>query len=142
MDRCRSVHRDSFFHTIPVLSAALQASDDAGLPAISVSPNQGKLLHMMARMIGATRILEVGTLGVTAPFGWRERLRKRKLTTLSLTKHAGSPERTSHAPLVGVVELRLGRRLRRCRSRKEKAGLSICVHRRDKQSNAGTSTGR
>jgi predicted O-methyltransferase YrrM len=39
------------------------ASTEAGLPAINVAPNQGKLLHLWARMVGARSILEVGTLG-------------------------------------------------------------------------------
>jgi len=43
--------------------AALDASDAAGLPAISVSAPQGKLLHVIARATNAKRILEVGTLG-------------------------------------------------------------------------------
>jgi predicted O-methyltransferase YrrM len=46
-----------------VLDAALAASAAAGLPAISVTPNQGKLLQLLARIRGARRILEVGTLG-------------------------------------------------------------------------------
>ena len=46
-----------------VLEAALAESALAGLPAISVSPPQGKLLHLLARSTGARRILEVGTLG-------------------------------------------------------------------------------
>jgi predicted O-methyltransferase YrrM len=45
------------------LDAALRASDAAGLPQISVTPNQGKLLHLLARIRGARNILEVGTLG-------------------------------------------------------------------------------
>ncbi len=45
------------------LDNAAKASRAAGLPDIAVAPNQGKLLHLMARMIGARRILEVGTLG-------------------------------------------------------------------------------
>jgi predicted O-methyltransferase YrrM len=45
------------------LDAALEASDAAGLPQIAVSPNQGKLLNLIARTRGARRILEVGTLG-------------------------------------------------------------------------------
>lgn len=45
------------------LAAALADSEAAGLPAISVTPPQGKLLHLLARVIGAKRILEVGTLG-------------------------------------------------------------------------------
>lgn len=47
----------------PALDAALQASAAAGLPPIAVSPNQGKLLHLLARVQGASTILELGTLG-------------------------------------------------------------------------------
>lgn len=45
-----------------VLDAALDASAEAGLPAINVSPAQGKLLMLLAQMCGARRILEIGTL--------------------------------------------------------------------------------
>jgi len=45
------------------LEAALQESRDAGLPEIQVSPNEGKLLQLLAEMVGARRILEIGTLG-------------------------------------------------------------------------------
>ncbi|MET8687838.1 O-methyltransferase [Streptomyces sp. NPDC004732] len=45
------------------LTAALRDSDAAGLPQIAVAPNQGKLLHLLAQVQGARRILEVGTLG-------------------------------------------------------------------------------
>jgi predicted O-methyltransferase YrrM len=44
------------------LEAALAASDAAGLPAIQVSATQGKLLELLARIRGARRILEIGTL--------------------------------------------------------------------------------
>lgn len=47
----------------PALEAALGTSDAAGLPAINVAPNQGRLLELLARAVGARRILEVGTLG-------------------------------------------------------------------------------
>lgn len=47
----------------PVLDAALAASDAGGLPPIAVTPNQGKLLELLARIHGARRILELGTLG-------------------------------------------------------------------------------
>jgi predicted O-methyltransferase YrrM len=47
----------------PVLDGALAACDAAGLPPITVSPNQGKLLELLARVHGARRILELGTLG-------------------------------------------------------------------------------
>jgi predicted O-methyltransferase YrrM len=46
-----------------VLDAALEASAAAGLPAISVSPNQGKFLQILVQIMGARSILEVGTLG-------------------------------------------------------------------------------
>lgn len=45
------------------LNAALQTSADAGLPSINVAPNQGKFLHLLAKIQGAKRILEIGTLG-------------------------------------------------------------------------------
>lgn len=47
----------------PVLAAVLAANAAAGLPDIDVSPAQGRLLELMARMSGARRILEIGTLG-------------------------------------------------------------------------------
>jgi predicted O-methyltransferase YrrM len=45
------------------LDGALKASDEAGLPSINVSANQGKLLMLFARMLNARNILEIGTLG-------------------------------------------------------------------------------
>ena len=47
----------------PSSSAALDASDAAGLPRIAVSVQQGKFLSLLAGAIGARRILEIGTLG-------------------------------------------------------------------------------
>ena len=46
----------------PALDATQRAASEAGLPAISVSAPQGKLLHLLARIAGARRILEIGTL--------------------------------------------------------------------------------
>jgi predicted O-methyltransferase YrrM len=46
----------------PALEEALADADAAGLPQINVAPNHGKLLHLLARLRGARRILEVGTL--------------------------------------------------------------------------------
>ncbi|MEW2492080.1 O-methyltransferase [Streptomyces nodosus] len=59
---------DAYFTTLlapddEVLTEALRDSDAAGLPQIAVSPNQGKLLHLLARIQGARRVLEIGTLG-------------------------------------------------------------------------------
>ncbi|HEX3040482.1 MAG TPA: O-methyltransferase [Solirubrobacterales bacterium] len=45
------------------LRAAVEAAEAAGLPAIQVSPPQGKLLQLLVRLVGARRILEFGTLG-------------------------------------------------------------------------------
>ncbi|MGN7457958.1 O-methyltransferase [Paenibacillus pasadenensis] len=45
------------------LDAALLANREAGLPAIDVSRSQGKLLQLLARLSGARRVLEIGTLG-------------------------------------------------------------------------------
>jgi predicted O-methyltransferase YrrM len=53
---------DTLVRPDAALDAALQASVVAGLPQISVAPNQGKLLHLLARVRGAKNILEIGTL--------------------------------------------------------------------------------
>lgn len=45
------------------LAQAIRDSDTAGLPEIHVSPNEGKILHMLAKISGAKRILEIGLLG-------------------------------------------------------------------------------
>lgn len=47
----------------PALDAALADSDQAGLPAISVTPSQGKFLYLLARIREVRRVLEIGTLG-------------------------------------------------------------------------------
>ena len=44
------------------LENALRTAAEAGMPAINVAPNQGKFLHLLAKGIGAERILEIGTL--------------------------------------------------------------------------------
>jgi len=54
---------DTLLTADSVLDAALADSAAAGLPAINVAPNQGKLLMLLAQMAGARRILEIGTLG-------------------------------------------------------------------------------
>ncbi|GAA5091392.1 O-methyltransferase [Microbacterium yannicii] len=46
----------------PDLEKAVETQNGAGLPAIEVAPVNGKLLHLMARISGARRVLEVGTL--------------------------------------------------------------------------------
>ncbi len=45
------------------LRGAVEAAEAAGLPAIQVSPPQGKLLELLVRLVGAKKVLEFGTLG-------------------------------------------------------------------------------
>ena len=47
----------------PALAQGLADADAAGLPAIQVSPNQGRLLYLLTKISGARRVLEIGTLG-------------------------------------------------------------------------------
>ncbi|RYZ10072.1 MAG: O-methyltransferase [Myxococcales bacterium] len=96
------------------LDAALTASEAAGLPGINVSPNQGKLLHLLARVRGAKSILEVGTLGGYSTI-WLARALKPggKLVTLELDpKHAEvARENLRRAGLAETVDVRVGRAL-------------------------------
>jgi caffeoyl-CoA O-methyltransferase len=47
----------------PVFEQALKNATAAGLPEIHVSPNEGKLLYLLAKLSGAKRVLEIGLLG-------------------------------------------------------------------------------
>jgi predicted O-methyltransferase YrrM len=93
------------------LAAALESSAAAGLPPISVSPNQGKLLNLLARLHGARHILEVGTLGGYSTI-WLARALPaggRLITLEADAKHADiARENIARAGLSDVVELRLG----------------------------------
>jgi predicted O-methyltransferase YrrM len=94
------------------LDAALEASTAAGLPAIAVSPPQGKLLHLLARSMGACKILELGTLGGYSTI-WMARALPSdgKLITLEYeSKHAEvARANIARAGLAGKVEIRIGR---------------------------------
>jgi predicted O-methyltransferase YrrM len=96
----------------PALSAALQASDAAGLPRINVSPTQGKMLQLLARSQGARAILEIGTLGGYSTI-WLARalpLGGRLITLEADPKHAEiARANIARAGLAELVELRLGR---------------------------------
>lgn len=55
---------EGLFHSRdPVPADALRDAEAADLPAIQVSANQGTFLDLLAKMVGARRILEIGTLG-------------------------------------------------------------------------------
>jgi predicted O-methyltransferase YrrM len=95
----------------PVFDAVLAASDAAGLPAINVAPNKGKLLMLLARMIGARRILEIGTLGGYSTI-WLARALPAdgRLMTLEADRHHAEVARQNiaRAGLSGIVDVRLG----------------------------------
>jgi predicted O-methyltransferase YrrM len=93
------------------LDAALNASAAAGLPAISVSPPQGKLLQLLARVQGARKILEIGTLaGYSTIWLARALAEGGRLITLEVDpKHAEvARQNIKRAGLAKCVELRLG----------------------------------
>jgi predicted O-methyltransferase YrrM len=52
-----------FTHSDDALTRNVEDAEEAGLPAIHVSPNQGKLLYLLTKLAGARRVLEIGTLG-------------------------------------------------------------------------------
>jgi predicted O-methyltransferase YrrM len=103
---------DLFALDDPVLGAALRASEVAGLPAIQVSPLQGRLLHLLAQVQGARRILEIGTLGGYSAI-WLARALppEGKLVTLELERrHAEvAVSNLERAGLADRVEVRVGR---------------------------------
>ena len=93
------------------LQVALANNSRNGLPAIDVSAAQGKLLNLMARMVGARRILEIGTLGgystiwlarALAPGG--------RLISLELEPRHADVARVNvkNAGLSDVVDIRVG----------------------------------
>jgi predicted O-methyltransferase YrrM len=97
-----------------ILDGAQKASAEAGLPSISVAPNQGKMLSLYARMIGARRILEIGTLGgySTIWLGWALPLGGRIVTLEADPKHAAvARANIANAGLADAVEVRVGKAL-------------------------------
>lgn len=92
---------DALFHADPVLDAVLAANRDQGLPSIDVSPAQGKLLSLLARIHRAKRVLEIGTLGGYSTI-WMARALPMdgKIVTLELDPH--------HAKVAGANFVRAG----------------------------------
>ena len=62
-ERSDKYHNSFLIPKDDVLDAAVRNCKEQGLPDIAVSKAQGKFLHLLAKSIGAKRILEVGTLG-------------------------------------------------------------------------------
>src|SRR5262245_1936908 len=96
------------------LEKALAESDRGGLPAINVSPCQGKFLNLLARMIGARRILEIGTLGGYSTI-WLARALppEGRLITLEVAQKPADIARANieRAGLQDRVDIRVGRAL-------------------------------
>lgn len=98
----------------PVLDAAVRLSAAEGLPDIAVAPNQGRLLNLLARIRGARRILEVGTLGGFSTI-WLARALPEdgQLISLELDPHHAEVARTNlkSAGLSEKAQVRVGRAL-------------------------------
>src|SRR5262249_41631900 len=96
----------------PVLEAAREASTKAGLPPIEVSPNMGKFLHLVAPVLGARQILEIGTLAGYSTI-WLARALSaggRLITIEADERHAKVAEANiARAGLAAVVDLRRGK---------------------------------
>lgn len=102
---------DTLVHPDQRIEEALEANACAGLPAIDVAPNQGKLLHLLARVQGARRILEIGTLGGYSSIWLARALPKDgQLVTLELNpKHATvARSNIQRTGLSSLVDIRVG----------------------------------
>lgn len=95
----------------PVLAAVLKANEAAGLPAIDVSPAQGKLLNLLVKISGAKTLLEIGTLGAYSTI-WMARALPadgRAITMEYESRHAQvAKANIERAGLSGRVEVRVG----------------------------------
>lgn len=103
---------EQFIPADQALDDALRASQAAGLPAINVSAAQGKFLHLLARIRGARKILEIGTLGGYSTIWLARALPKDgRLITLEFDpKHAAvAQSNIEGAGLSDVVEIIQGR---------------------------------
>lgn len=102
---------DRLIPSDPALDQVIVSNAAAGLPAIDVAPNQGKLLHLLARVAGARRILEIGTLGGYSTIWLARALGDggQLITLEASVKHAEVARgNIARAGLEHVVTLRLG----------------------------------
>jgi len=99
----------------PALDATLNTSAESGLRAINVAPNQGKFLHLLAKIKGARRILEIGTLGGYSTI-WLARALPADGTLVSLEVNPGHAEiarkNIETAGLSSVVTVMVGAAVR------------------------------
>ena len=95
----------------PALDAAVEATEAAGIPQMQVSPIEGKLLHLLARLVNARAILEIGTLaGYSAIWLARALPEDGRLVTLEAEPRHAEVARANieRAGLAGVVDVRVG----------------------------------
>jgi predicted O-methyltransferase YrrM len=96
------------------LEGALARSEAAGLPGINVTASMGRFLHLLARIAGARRILEIGTLGAYSTI-WLARALPPggRVITIEVDPAVAETARANlaGAGLTGVVDLRVGRAL-------------------------------
>ncbi len=105
---------DALVPSDAALDAALEACVAADLPPISVTPSQGKLLNLLARIQGAYRVLEIGTLGAYSTI-WLARALPEggRVVTLEMEPGHAAVARANlaRAGLTDVVDVRVGRAL-------------------------------
>ncbi|MFZ6873992.1 O-methyltransferase [Undibacterium sp. Di27W] len=98
----------------PVLTATLRDSDDSDLPQQNVAPNQGKFLHLLARLQGAKTVLEFGTLGGYSAI-WLARALPEggRVVSLEFNPHnaAVAQKNIERAGLSHMIDIRVGKAL-------------------------------
>lgn len=97
-----------------VLKHAEQATAEAGIPAINISPVQGKLLQVFAKMCSAKNILELGTLGGYSTIWLARALPENgKVTTIELEPDYAKVAQANfeYAGLSNKIDIRLGKAL-------------------------------
>ncbi|WP_404433712.1 O-methyltransferase [Microbacterium lacus] len=96
----------------PALEAAVAAQREADLPAIEVAPVNGKFLHLLTRISGAKRVLEIGTLGAYSTI-WMARALPAggQVVTIEAEPHIATIARANlkRAGVGELVEILLGR---------------------------------
>jgi predicted O-methyltransferase YrrM len=95
----------------PILTANVANADAAGLPHINVTANQGKFLYLLARIAGARRVLEIGTLGgYSTTWLGRALPAEGRVVTLEFSPMHAEVARKNllAAGLGGIVEIKVG----------------------------------
>jgi caffeoyl-CoA O-methyltransferase len=101
-------------HEDDALLAVEKSIRDENMPQISVSPSQGKFLHVMAKLINAKKILEMGTLAAYSTIWMARALPKAgKLTTIEFDPHhaAVAKKNIDRAGVGHLIDIRIGKAL-------------------------------